>query len=247
MKVRRALLALGVAAVTSQLLAAQPNQEAYLSWSAKQAETVGAQMYKKGRVGGGRNLLNTERAYSYKLAATWLTPDVIRATARRAQLSGRLSDNETRDLVKEAETLSHTVIMVEIDPNEGSGVIPNDWQAFLQPQGRPDAAVRGTVSPHLREVKGLAGVRPRNYDYDRFWVSFPLTSSDGRPVFSPRDQNAELVVRIYAKEGHVEWPIPSSIRQSRYIARRRYSNQRPPAPLSDPPSLVAYVRRSMRQ
>jgi hypothetical protein len=210
---RHALLAFGVAAATSQLLTAQPNPEAYLSWSAKQAETVGAQMYKKGRVGGGRNLLNTERAYSYKLAATWLTPELIRATARWAQLSGRLSDDETRGLVKEAENVSQTVIMVEIDPNEGSGVIPNDWQAFLQPQGRPDAAVRGTVSPHLREVKGLAGVRARNYDYDRFWVTFPLTGHDGRSLFSSSDQNAELVVRIYAREGHVEWPIPPSIRR----------------------------------
>jgi hypothetical protein len=61
-------------------------------------------------------------------------------------------------------------------------------------------------------VKALAGVMRRNYDYDRFWVTFPLKTSSGAPLFSPGDQEAELVVRIYDKEGHVEWPIPQSIR-----------------------------------
>lgn len=90
---------------------------------------------------------------------------------------------------------------------------PGPDAAFLQPKGRPDAAVRGTVSPHLREVKALAGVLQRNYDYDRFWVRFPLTGPGGNTLFSSSDQDAELVVRIYEKEGHVEWPIPASMRQ----------------------------------
>ncbi len=210
----RALAVLCAAAAASGVLAAQADPNAYLSWSAKQAETVGREMYQKGRVGGVFDLrvLKTDRAYNYKLAGTWLTPDVIRATARLAQLNGRLSDAETRDLVKTAEAAGDTVVMVEIDPREGSGVIPNDWQAFLQPKGRPDAAVRGTISPQLREVKALAGVLRRNYDYDRFWVTFPLTGPKGGRLFSASDQGAELVVRIYEKEGHVEWPIPSSMR-----------------------------------
>jgi hypothetical protein len=205
------------AAASPLLLAAQPGSDAYLSWSDKQAEAVGQQMYKRGRVGGAFDLraLKTERAYNYKLAATWLTPDAIRATARLTQLRSRLSETETRALVKEAEAARDTVVMIEIDPREGSGVIPNDWQAFLQPKGRPDAAVRGTVSPHLREVKALAGVLQRNYDYDRFWVRFPLTGPGGNTLFSSSDQDAELVVRIYEKEGHVEWPIPASMRQGR--------------------------------
>ncbi|HXG70363.1 MAG TPA: hypothetical protein VNJ04_07080 [Gemmatimonadaceae bacterium] len=124
----------------------------------------------------------------------------------------KLSEGETRALFKEAEDVAPTVIMVEIDPNEGSGVIPNSRQAFLQPKGRPDAAVHGTVSPQLREVKALAGVLRRHYDYDRFWVTFPLTGPDAQPLFSPSDQDAELVVRIYEKEGRVEWPIPASMR-----------------------------------
>lgn len=212
----RVLTALCVVAAVAQLVA-EPIAEAYLSWSDKQARTVGEQMYKRGRVGGvfDMRMLKTDRAYNYKLAATWLTPDAIRATARLAQLRSRLSDTETHTLVRDAEGAGDTVIMVEIDPREGSGVIPNDWQAFLQPKGRADAAVRGTVTPALREVAGLAGVLRRNYDYDRFWVAFPLTRAANAPLFSPADTHAELVVRIYDKEGRVEWPIPASIRNRR--------------------------------
>lgn len=185
--------------------------DAYLKWSAKQAEAIGTNAYKRGRVGGAfdMRMLKTERSYNYKLAATWLTPDVIRATARLLQLRSRLSDEETRGLVAEAGDVPGTVVMVEIDPREGSGVIPNDWEAFLQPKGQPARAVRGVISPKLRDVKALAGVLRRNYDYDRFWVTFPSVEN-GSPVFGGPGL-AELVVRIYDKEGRVEWPVPASI------------------------------------
>jgi hypothetical protein len=214
MRAARALAALCVAASASGVLAAQPDPNAYLSWPASRAESVGREMYQKGRVGGlfDMRVLKTDRSYNYKLAGTWLTPDVIRATARLAQLNDRLSEVETRTLVKSAESAGDTVVMVEIDPREGSGVIPNDWQAFLQPEGRPDGAVRGTIAPQLREVKALAGVLRRNYDYDRFWVTFPLTGLTGTRLFSSSDRNAVLVVRIYENEGHVQWPIPASLR-----------------------------------
>jgi len=216
-KLARAAGVTCVAVVASCVLAAQTQPDAYLSWSAKQAETVGQQSYQKGRVGSAFDLrlLKTDRAYNYKLAATWLTPDVIRATARLAQLRDRLSEGDTRALVKEGETAGGTVIMVEIDPREGSGVIPNDWQAFLQPRGRPGVAVRGTMRPQLREVKALAGVLRRNYDYDRFWVAFPLIQPTGAALFSASDLEAELVVRIYDKEGRVAWSIPPSLRAGR--------------------------------
>ena len=67
------------------------------------------------------------------------------------------------------------------------------------------------MNSQLREVKALAGVRRRNFDYDRFWVTFPLTSGSGVSLFAGGDHIAELVVRIHDKEGHVEWPIPESI------------------------------------
>lgn len=221
MKIRLAL-AVGVVAGGLSLafdslpLQAQGATDAYLAWPAKHAEAVGKAAYKRGRVGGifDTRLLKTERSYNYKLAATWLTPDVIRATARLHQLRSRLSEAETRALVAEAEAVAGTVVIVEIDPREGSGVIPNDWEAILQSKDRPLQAVRGTVRPELREVKALAGVLQRNYDYDRFWVTFPLTREDGTALFGDADGMAQLIVRIISKEGRVEWPVPSSLRVS---------------------------------
>jgi hypothetical protein len=193
------------------------SDDAWLKWTASRAEAIGKAAYVQGRVGGifDTRLLKTERAYNYKLAATWLTPDVIRAGARAAQLADRLSDDEARALVAEAEKAGDTVVMVEIDPREGSGVIPDDWAAFLQagtPDGVTPRAARGQDTPQLRQVKALAGTLRRNYDYDRFWVVFPLTHADGQPLFTDRDTVAELVVRIHHREGRVRWAIPPSVR-----------------------------------
>ena len=121
-----------------------------------------------------------------------------------------MSENVARDLVTEAETGIDTAFIVEIDPREGSGVIPRDWEAFLQIKDRPGANVRGTIEPRLRDVRALAGVLRRNYDYDRFWVAFS-TTVDGKPLFGPGDRVAQLIVRIHDKEGRVEWPIPASL------------------------------------
>jgi hypothetical protein len=189
----------------------------YLTWSAKQAQTIGKGMRESGRVGGimGYRGLHTERAGNYKLRATWLTPEVIRASARIEQIRSRLSDDKTRELVAQAEAVGDTVVMVEVDPREGSGVIPLDWQAFLQPKGlKPDNAnaVAGINSPKLRDMKALAGVAERDYDYDILWVVFPLIDEKGRPLFPDSVREVELVVRIYNKEGKVSWPIPDSIR-----------------------------------
>lgn len=196
------------------LVGTEQASDAWLSWTATRAEAIGKAAYVRGRVGGifDTRLLKTERSYNYKLAATWLNGDTIRATARMQQLADRMSDDEARKLVSEAEAAGDTVVMVEIDPREGSGVIPTDWAAFLQPVMRGDVegkSVRGVNTPALREVKALAGVLRRNYDYDRFWVVFPLKHADAAPVV-PRDAVAvELVVRISEREGRVRWPAPS--------------------------------------
>jgi hypothetical protein len=113
--------------------AAQDND--YLKWSPQQAQTIGRSMRKSGyRKSWTFRGLHTERASNYKLRATWLTPEVIRASARLEQIRSRLSDDATKALIAEAEAAGDTVVMVEIDPDEGSGVIPLDWQAFLQPK-----------------------------------------------------------------------------------------------------------------
>lgn len=183
----------------------------WLEWSPARAEAIGKASYVKGRVGRffDTRLLKTERAYNYKLAATWMTPEVIRASARLEQLHRRLSPDAARALVEAAESAAHTVVMVEIDPREGSGVIPLDWLALLQFDGGDPIA--GTVEPSLRELPALAGVLRRNYDYDRFWVSFPLVDADGRSLLPDGAMRASLIVRIHDKEGRVEWPVPRSI------------------------------------
>ena len=81
--------------------------DAYLTWSTKRAELVGSSMYKTGRVGGFFDTrgLRTDRSYNYKLAATWLTPEVIRASSRLAQLRSRLPAEAARKLVAEAEAV----------------------------------------------------------------------------------------------------------------------------------------------
>ena len=68
--------------------------ERYLGWTTLQAESVGQQWYAKGRVGGlfDTRILKTERSDNYKLAATWITPDVVRAVARLLQLQRRQTD-----------------------------------------------------------------------------------------------------------------------------------------------------------
>ena len=104
------------------------HQEEYLSWTGKQSEQIGKSMRVSGRVGSilGARGLSTERALNYKLRATWLSPEVIRATARLEQLRLRLSEDQVTGLVTEADVPEFTVILVELDPNEGSGVIPLD-------------------------------------------------------------------------------------------------------------------------
>lgn len=187
-------------------------QESWLSWTADTAREIGQAAYRQGRVGRlfTVRLLKTERAFNYKLAATLFSPDVIHATARWLQLSERLSDADARRLVAEADAVDGLVVQIEIDPREGSGVIPLDWDAFLQPiRGNvAGPAVRGVVEPKLREVRALGGVRRRNYDYDRYWVVFPRTLEDGTPLSGPDVTELELVVRIYDSEGKVRWRMP---------------------------------------
>ena len=218
-RLQHVMHSLAVIGLTVTGLNAQADDE-YLKWPPQRAEAIGKAAYQRGRVGGvfDTRFLKTERSYNYKLAATWLTPETIRATARMTQLQSRLSDAETTQLVAEAEATEGTVVMVEIDPREGSGVIPIDWEAFLQPKNKPAHAVRGVLSPQLRDVKALAGVLRRNYAYDRFWVTFPLMR-DGTSVFNDQDRMAELVVRIHEKEGRVEWPIPSQLLRVREPSR----------------------------
>lgn len=201
----------------------QKASEGYLSWNSRKVKIVSDSMYGKGRVGRWGifcyhcRLLKTDQSTGYKLRAMWFTPEVIRASARQEQLKRRLPDDKVRKMVQEAEAVGDTVIMVEIDPDEGSGVIPLDWDAFFGPKRGKELDenyfVYGVNKRKLRKLKALTSVRRRNYDYDRFWVIFPLLMEDGTPLFSAEDSEAALVVSIYGREGIVRWKIPASIRK----------------------------------
>lgn len=192
--------------------------EDYLTWTESRAESVGKSMRENGKAGSvfDFRVIHTDHAINYKMRATLMTPEVIRATARLEQIRNRLSDEETRKLVVEAEEAGNLVVMVEIDPREGSGVIPLDWRVFLQPKGfKPGGpgAVAGVKSPQFRKIKALAGVSRRDYDYDVFWVSFPLVDENKKPLFADNLSEFDLFVGIYNKEGQVSWRIPESIKQ----------------------------------
>lgn len=211
----RVIVSLVAAAVCGVAVLAASGQAApaYLGWTAEQADRIGKAMRVNGRVGGAFDLrvVHTEHSFNYKLRATWLTPDVIRATARILQLSDRLTNDETEALVREASAAGDVVMMIEIDPREGSGVIPNDWSAFFGPAGSDDHLVRGTNRPDLEKSKVLRGVYRRDYNYEVFWVVFPLKTSSGTSLFPNGVSQAELRVRITTKEGRVSFPIPQNL------------------------------------
>lgn len=208
-------LVVSLLAVAPPHARAQSSQSsAYLRWTAAEAERIGKGMRVNGRVGGAFDLrvIHTERSYNYKLRATWLTTEVIQATARLAQLSERLSDEQTESLVREASAAGEAVFLVEIDPREGSGIIPPDWSVFLGPAGSPEDGVAGRNEPALEGMKALKGVYRRDYNYERFWVTVPLKRTDGSPLFPPGTTAVELTVRIHDKEGRVTWPLPAHLR-----------------------------------
>lgn len=213
--------ALALLLVTATALA---QDDDFLTWNQERIASVVEGAYGDGKVGSrtllfwtgwDTRLLKTERAQNYKLRATWFTPDVVKASARFAQMKSRLSADDTRRLVQEAEGAGDTVVVVDIDPNEGSGVVPMDWEAFLRPKDAPTESgryVRGVITEDLRKVRALQPIAQRNYDYDRYWVVFPLTTESGAPLFGPGDTTAELLVRIYNREGVVSWPIHGDLR-----------------------------------
>ena len=206
-------------ATSSHRLQQSTEDEApFLSWTRDQAIQIGKGTREDGRVGGwfDTRVVHTEHSYNYKLRATWLTSDVIRATARLQQLDLGLTNDEAMALVEEAEIDGSTIIMVEIDPREGSGVIPREWVALLRPTTEAEkeaVGARGVSRPEYRRAKALAGTNRRDYAYDLFWLVFPLLNQEGQPLFPEGTEEAELVVRIGGKEGRVRWKLPRSIRE----------------------------------
>lgn len=42
----------------------------------------------------------------------------------------------------------------------------------------------GIKSPQFRKLKVLAGIDRRDYNYDVFWVAFPLVDENKKPLFA---------------------------------------------------------------
>lgn len=203
--------------IFAQTGSASPNED-YLNWSLAQAERIGKSTIKEFRSGSSFDfrIMGQDKAFMYQVQITVFTPEVIRASARVHQIKNRLSADETRKLVAEAEAEGDLVAMVEIDPGEGSGVVPLDWRIFLQPPGfvpGSDGAVAGGKAPYLRTVKAFSGVKRRDYEYDVFWVIFPLTNEKKESVLTDSMGSFEIMVGIYSKEGKTSWAIPPSLRE----------------------------------
>ncbi len=139
----------GVRTVTQQ---ATPTSDEYLTWTAEQAVNIGKGGRVSGRVGGVFDLrvIHTEHSYNYKLRATLMTPEVIRATARLEQLRLHLTDEQTRLLVKEAEQVNGLVALVEIDAREGSGVISTGVRLCSLEARRATRQIPSAEQVHLR-------------------------------------------------------------------------------------------------
>lgn len=190
------------------------NESQFLNWDKKTTLSKGESWLARGRVGGffdGR-ILETNKSYNYKLRATLMSPEAIRAAARMEQIRSRLTDDETKKLVSEAEQ-EKLVIIVEIDPREGSGVIPNDWRAFIHSKNSTaNESIRGINDSNLKNFKGLQSVVKRDYDYDVYWISFSLTDKNGIPLWKSVPDELELVVGIKEKEGRVTWKVDNELR-----------------------------------
>ncbi|MBK8466891.1 MAG: hypothetical protein IPL32_13765 [Chloracidobacterium sp.] len=199
---------------------AQSSADDYLTWTASQAEAIGKSTRENGKAGRhgifDTRIISTNKALNYYVRATLMTPDVIRAAARLQQLKERLTNDQTKKIVKDAENAGNLVIMIEIDPNEGSGVIPLDWRVFLQPKGLKsgsEGAITGVKAPQLRKMPALSGVYGRNYEYDIFWVTFPLVDENKKPLLSDDVQDIQLIVGIYSSEARISWKMRDSLRE----------------------------------
>ena len=203
--------------LSSASIAQQIQNEVYLSWTSKQAFNIGTKWRVAGRVGWGPRLdpFSSENCF-YDVRATLMTSEAIRAAARLDQLRRHFTDAETHELVMEAEKVAGLVVVIEINPREGSGIIPLTWHAILQPKGAKEdspLAILGINRPDLRQFRALTTVASRNYNYDVFWVVFPMTDRQGKLIWETPPEVIEIVINIGDKHGRMSWRINDSLRQ----------------------------------
>jgi hypothetical protein len=201
----------------SASIAQQSQNQDYLSWTSRQAFNIGTQWRVAGRVGWGSrsNPFASENCF-YDVRATLMTAEAIRAAARLEQLRRHFTDAETQELVMEAEKIDGLVAIIEINPREGSGIIPLTWHAILQPKGAKEGSplsILGINRPDLRQFRALTTVAPRNYDYDVFWLVFPMKDREGKSIWETPPDTIEIVINIGEKHGRMSWRVNDSLRQ----------------------------------
>jgi hypothetical protein len=203
--------------LSSASIAQQSQNQDYLSWTSRQAFNIGTKWRVAGRVGWGSrsNPFSSENCF-YDVRATLMTAEAIRAAARLEQLRRHFTDAETQELVMEAEKIDGLVAIIEINPREGSGIIPLTWHAILQPKGAKEGSplsILGINRPDLRQFRALTTVAPRNYDYDVFWVVFPMKDREGKSIWETPPETIEIVINIGEKHGRMSWRVNDSLRQ----------------------------------
>jgi len=205
------MIRLGLAALLLPLIApAQPlSGGAWEKLTEKDARRTLLSTRVNGQVGKSwdTRILSTERSFNYKLRATWITRDVAAAAARLLVLMKGASSLTAENLIREFTLPSWHYVFIEIDPREGSGVIPRDWIARFGPSGNESQHISGEIIPEQDPWRTYVSVFPRNYDYDIFLVRFPTRTSDGAPLLDSTIKEAELAVRIHEKVGRVRWSI----------------------------------------
>ena len=155
---------------------------------------------------------STDRSYNYKLRATWLPPQVFEAAGRVLEIAKGVPPVEVQRVLKELTVEPAHYVLVELDPREGSGVIPRDWLSRFGPKGDADRQVAGQVVSEQGDWRTLLRAFPRDYAYDIFIVRFPVEVREGVKTLADSDSLAELSVRIYNKIGTVAWRVPAVTR-----------------------------------
>lgn len=189
------------------LVSGQSASSDFVRLTEKQARQTITDFRKNGQVGGSFDLrgTRTDRSYDYKLRATWIANEVSRSAARILMLARGFSEEKARTALLTMEP-GKTYVLVEIDPREGSGVIPRSWTSHFGSNGSSESQVSGVVLASEGAWLDLVSAFPRDYSYGVFLVEFPVDVQ--RSALRSGNNEVELTVRIYDKIGRVRWRIP---------------------------------------
>ena len=184
--------------------------EPFLRWSEAEARRAVLDARRSGSAGGlldGR-VNDTHRAYRYKVRATLWTPRALRGAVRLAALRDRLGDAEALAMLAAVEARPLQLASIEIDPVEGSGILPRDeTRFFLQRPGDEAASVHPVEAPELSALPLFRKFEKRDWAYELLVVAFPRELASGEALAGPAVRALELVVDIAGKVERLTFPI----------------------------------------